>query len=295
MHEAAQHLDLLEGVEEFEVEPKINILLVDDRSSNLDALEDTLSELGENLVRAESGKEALKHLLDKDFAVILLDVQMPGIDGYETAELIRERRKTANVPIIFVTAFDQDNPTILKGYETGAVDYIIKPYNTEILRSKVRVFVDLFRMREEMHTRQKKEQQLRETLEAQLSGWQESSNDADIQNSSLQERARDAFTEFEIDYAALLDEYLEALAFSNQPPRNKINKIAETIGRLAGGPRDVVQLHINCVRIKTKNVNPKRATAYTVEGRLLALELMGYLVDFYRLQVPKNAESLRNK
>ena len=158
-HEAVQHLAPLE---ESEVESKINILLVDDRSSNLDALEEALSELGENLVRAESGKEALIQLLDKDFAVVLLDVQMPVLDGYETADLIRKRGKTAKVPIIFVTAFDQDSLTILKGYETGAVDYITKPYNADILRSKVKVFVDLFRMREEIHS----QQIMRSTLES---------------------------------------------------------------------------------------------------------------------------------
>lgn len=295
-HDTPQHSPPLPVVDKLENEPKTNILLVDDRNANLDALEETLAELGENLVRAQSGKEALKKLLDIDFAVILLDVQMPEIDGYETAELIRKRKKTAKVPIIFVTAFDQDKLKILKGYETGAVDYIIKPYNSEILRSKVKVFVDLFRMREDIRLRQIKEQQLRETLEAQLDGWQQrSTNGADTKSTPLQERASEAFTAFEIDYAALLDEYLEALAFTKQPPRKKINNIADSMGRLGSGPRDIVQLHINCVGEKIKNVNPKRASAYSIEGRLLALELMGYLVDFYRVQVPKSASIIENK
>lgn len=138
---------------------QVNILLVDDHAPNLEALEDALGELDEHLVRAQSGKEALKHLLEEEFAVILLDVQMPEIDGFETARLIRARKKTAKVPIIFLTAFDKDNPQVLKGYSLGAVDYIFKPFSPEILRSKVEVFVDLFRMREELVYQKERERE----------------------------------------------------------------------------------------------------------------------------------------
>ncbi len=273
---------------------KVNILLVDDNPDNLFALEVTLAELGENLVLVESGKEALKKLLIQDFAVILLDVQMPDMDGYETASLIRKRKKSANVPIIFVSAYDREDEKILKGYESGAVDFILKPINFTIVKSKVKVFVDLFRMREEKLSQKERESaQLREALESHrlLTGWQESSVSANMYGAgSLQQRAGTAFTAFEKKYAALLDEYLEALAFSEKPPSQAINQLAWQMGELYAGPRDVVQLHINCVTQKTKNANPKRARAYTVEGRLLALELMGYLVDFYRLHNPLNVE-----
>jgi PAS domain S-box-containing protein len=121
------------------------ILLVDDQPQNLLALEAILEPLGERLVRATSGPEALKHLLTDEFAVILLDVQMPGMDGFETATLIKEREKTRHVPIIFLTAINKAEQYIYRGYTVGAVDYIAKPFDADILRSKVSVFVDLYK------------------------------------------------------------------------------------------------------------------------------------------------------
>lgn len=125
-------------------EERVNILLVDDQPNNLLALESILGS-DQNLVRAESGRAALRALLDRDFAVILLDVQMPDLDGFETASLIRERDKSRDTPIIFLTALSRSETHVFRGYELGAVDYIFKPYEAEILRSKVNVFVELFR------------------------------------------------------------------------------------------------------------------------------------------------------
>ncbi|MEW6733340.1 MAG: response regulator [Acidobacteriota bacterium] len=129
---------------------KANILLVDDHPENLIALEAILESLGQNLVKAYSGAEALKHLLHQDFAVILLDVRMPVMDGFETAELIREREKSRHTPIIFLTALNKSDMHIFKGYSLGAVDYIVKPIVPEILRAKVGVFVDLFKKTQEL-------------------------------------------------------------------------------------------------------------------------------------------------
>ena len=126
----------------------VNVLLVDDQPNNLMALEAMLEGSGLNLIRAESGVKALKALLDDDFAVILLDVQMPGLDGFETATLIREREKSRHTPIIFVTALSRSDTNVFKGYSLGAVDYLFKPIVPEILRSKVSVSSMLFRNRE---------------------------------------------------------------------------------------------------------------------------------------------------
>ncbi|HEX7680957.1 MAG TPA: ATP-binding protein [Thermoanaerobaculia bacterium] len=123
----------------------VNVLLVDDQDSNLLALESILHGMNLNLVRAESGRAALRALLDREFAVILLDVQMPTLDGFETASLIRERDKSRGTPIIFLTALSRSETHVFRGYELGAVDYIFKPYQAEILRYKVNVFVELFR------------------------------------------------------------------------------------------------------------------------------------------------------
>jgi PAS domain S-box-containing protein len=122
----------------------VDILLVDDRAENLLALEAILEPLGQHLVRARSGEEALRCLLDRDFAVILLDVQMPGLNGFETAQLIKSRERTKFIPIIFLTAISKDDEYVFQGYSVGAVDYMFKPFQPAILRSKVQVFVDLY-------------------------------------------------------------------------------------------------------------------------------------------------------
>lgn len=137
------------GTHKDEDADKVNILIVDDRPDKLLALEACLTSLDQNLVRAQSGNEALKCLLKQEFAVILLDVSMPGMDGFETAELIRQRSKTERVPIIFVTSMS-DSDKIFKGYSLGAVDYILSPIVPDVLRTKVSVFVDLHKKAEQI-------------------------------------------------------------------------------------------------------------------------------------------------
>src|SRR5260370_11447455 len=126
-----------------------NILIVDDLPEKVLVFETILEELGQNIVTAPSGEEALRRVLEQDFAVILLDVHMPGMDGLETAEMIRRRKRSAHVPIIFITAYVDEMHTA-QGYSLGAVDYIFAPVVPEILRTKVRVFVELFRMTQQV-------------------------------------------------------------------------------------------------------------------------------------------------
>ncbi len=137
-------------VERTSRDERVNILLVDDRAENLLALEAILEPLGERTVRAHSGDEALKCLLTEDFAVILLDVQMPGLNGFETAELIKSRDRTRYIPIIFLTAISKDEAYVFRGYSVGAVDYMSKPFQPDVLRSKVAVFVDLYRKQRQL-------------------------------------------------------------------------------------------------------------------------------------------------
>jgi PAS domain S-box-containing protein len=147
--------------------PRARILVVDDHAPNLLTLEATLGDLGE-VVKAHSGEEALLHLLREDFALILLDVQMPGLDGFETARLIKERERSRFIPIIFLTARSRDASHVFRGYAQGAVDYVLKPFAPEILRSKVSVFVEHF-LKEEQLKRQESllRQREREALERQ--------------------------------------------------------------------------------------------------------------------------------
>ncbi|UCH95625.1 MAG: diguanylate cyclase [Candidatus Aminicenantes bacterium] len=129
---------------------KTNILLVDDRKENLLALGAVLESPGLNILTATSGNEALGLMLEHDLAVVILDVQMPEMDGFEVAELMRKNEKTKYIPIIFVTAFSKDEDYIFKGYETGAVDYLFKPLNPVILKSKVNIFLELEQSRKQI-------------------------------------------------------------------------------------------------------------------------------------------------
>src|SRR3982751_5760783 len=127
------------------------VLLVDDRRDNLLALEAILQGLPVQPVGAHSGEEALKQLLVDDFALILLDAQMPEMDGFETARHIKRRERTRHVPIIFLTAADRHSQLALRGYAVGAVDYLSKPFDPWVLRAKVSVFVDLWNKTQQLH------------------------------------------------------------------------------------------------------------------------------------------------
>jgi two-component system sensor histidine kinase/response regulator len=133
-----------------EAEVSVNILLVDDEPANLLALEAVLESLGQNLVQASSGEEALRHIIKTDFAVILLDVLMPGMNGFETASLIRQRDSNRHTPIIFLTAMEKAENEMFKGYSLGAIDYLVKPFVPAVLRSKVSVLIDIYRKNAEV-------------------------------------------------------------------------------------------------------------------------------------------------
>ena len=149
---------------------RVNILMVDDQPENLIALEAMLEGLGQNLIAARSGRDALRALLEVDAAVVLLDVKMPDMDGFETAELIRSRERTRDTPIIFLTAADRNETLALRGYAVGAVDYLIKPVVPELVRSKVAVFVELAKksqlLRRQADQLRQGEQAARELAEA---------------------------------------------------------------------------------------------------------------------------------
>src|SRR3954451_10347504 len=126
----------------------VKLLLVDDHPENLLALEAILEAPGQELVLAKSGSEALRHLLQHDFAAIILDVMMPEMDGFETAALIRQRERSRYTPIIFLTALGRSDEALFRGYHVGAVDYLVKPVVPAVLKSKVAVFVQLKRQSE---------------------------------------------------------------------------------------------------------------------------------------------------
>jgi signal transduction histidine kinase len=144
---------------------RVNLLLVDDRPENLLALEAILEPLGQCLVRASSGPDALKRVLASEYAAILLDVQMPGMNGFEVAEIIKSRERSRTIPIIFLSAISKEDAYVFKGYSMGAVDYVFKPFNPDVLRSKVAVFVDLYLKQREI---QRQGDLLRESQKREL-------------------------------------------------------------------------------------------------------------------------------
>ncbi|MEV8630749.1 response regulator [Streptosporangium sp. NPDC051023] len=161
---------------------RAKILLVDDREENLIALEAILSSLDLVPVRARSGEEALKALLNTEFALILLDVRMPGMDGFETASHIKRRERTRNIPIIFLTVVDSAPDYAFRSYAAGAVDYLTKPFDPWVLRAKVAVFVELYNMNRRLA---EQASMLRERLGAELPP-----GDADTQATVLPELSR---------------------------------------------------------------------------------------------------------
>jgi response regulator RpfG family c-di-GMP phosphodiesterase len=269
-----------------QTEQKTSILLVDDHPANLVALEAIFTGLDYNLVKAPSGETALDCLLKEDFAVILLDVQMPGMDGFETATLIRMRERSRHTPIIFLTAINKTDEHMFKGYSIGAVDYLFKPIVPEILRAKVSVFVDLSnktRELEKARQREQKELELRR-LDEHLA----QSNLTTVSSQAygiflLSRSSPEKFREFVKQYGELLDLALEQRVFKVEHHiSEKLRAIAEEMGFFKAGPRDVAEIHFTTLKRKLNELYTSKADAYIREGHLLAFELMGYLTTYYR-------------
>ncbi len=151
-----------------------NILIVDDNTKNLDALEAILSHSEYRIVRAESGEDALRALLHNEFAVAILDVRMPIMDGFECARLIRANQRNATLPLIFVTGIATDMDFVFKGYSAGGVDYVIKPFEPAVIKAKVAVFVELFQSRQLLREQIQHLRELSVRLHAELQKMQAS-------------------------------------------------------------------------------------------------------------------------
>ena len=173
---------------------KPKILLVDDKIENLIALEKLLAELDVEFVRAASGNEALKAILENDFAIALIDVQMPGMDGFETVELIRQHKKTTLLPIIFLSAIYKEDYHLIKGIEVAAVDFIIKPINRKILAGKVRVLLDLYNHKMLL---QKAHDELEQRIEERTEELFKANEDLEQYRKHLEEMVRERTTELQ--------------------------------------------------------------------------------------------------
>ena len=245
----------------------IKILLVDDREDNLMSMEVVLEKEGYSFSKATSGKDALKILLkEEDFSLILLDVKMPIMDGYETAELIYQREKLQNIPIIFITGQDYEEKAVFKGYQAGAVDYIRKPFNPQILRSKVAVFTELY----------KKNQLLKKAEEELL----QKNDDLVKLNQELESRVKERTLE------------LEKLNFELQELNLSKDKILSVISHDLRNPFTALlasseKLNRDCSKLSTSEVASFSQIIYRTSKKILGQ--LNELVDWAKNQREKNS------
>jgi signal transduction histidine kinase len=228
------------------------ILIVDDDQASLMAMQEVLRSLGSRLVAARSGEEALRHVLEEDFAAILMDVRMPGIDGFTTARMIRERKRSRYTPIIFLTAAQEDLASMFRGYQAGAVDYIVKPVIPEVLRSKLAVFVGLHDMNRmlnaELAERAMTEQRLRtseEKLRALASHLQSVREEERIHIArEIHDELGQALTALKFDIAALAKgcktDDAVTVAEKSSASAQAIDRIINSVRRIASGLRPEV-------------------------------------------------------
>lgn len=257
-----------------DAKPTSDILVVDDTPENLVAIEAALGDFGGELVTAQQGREALRHLLDREFALILLDVRMPDMDGFETARLIRERPRTRHVPIIFITAYDRADDEVREAYKLGAVDFLFKPINEDILRAKVGTFVELQRRARQLteqaamlreheqreHERQLTEQRhqleevaLRKRLEEEQNHAAELGRKAEELARTVEERER-AEAALRVINAKLADddrrkdEFLAVLAHELRNPLAPLAAGLELFDQLRGDSDDLREAHAAMTR-----------------------------------------------
>lgn len=238
--------------------PRPRVLLVDDRPDNLLALEAVLEPLDLELVSASSGTEALGRLLDEEFAVLVLDVQMPVLDGFETARLIKSREKTRHLPIIFLTAISQTLEHHLQGYERGAIDYVSKPFEPEILRAKVRVLAELW-LRGQVIERQRAElaERLAE-LDRAHAALARQAVELERSNAALQRFAEVASSELREPLCNVAG-FLDLLAARHPPaPGDEAALLVERATAGVGHMLELVDRLLGYARVSGEEIRPER-------------------------------------
>ena len=289
-----------------------DILIVDDNPANLLALEAALAPIGERVVRAPSGEEALRLLLMHDFALILLDVQMPSLDGFETARLIRERRRSRYTPIIFVTAHGRDDQSVLEAYKLGAVDFLFKPVVAEILQSKAVVFVELQRRaaqvaRQSELLRAAERRDHERAMEEERRRWDEEAMRRQMEEMAQADRRKDEFLavlghELRNPLSAivtgcdLLRRKLmggDAIGAELLPgilkTRDRIDRQAQHLRRLVDDLLDLARINSGKIELKKSVITLQQVIEQAVSTSLPALEEGGHDLD---VDLPREPVSL---
>ncbi len=247
-------------------EQLVNILAVDDTPENLIALTGVLDDDDYRLVFAESGKEALRILLNENIALILLDVQMPDINGFEVAKLIKDREKTRGIPIIFISAVYLEQKDIFKGYRMGAFDYITKPFPNELLKTKVRTFADLYKRNQVL------ERNYHQLLRIELPQEKtDQSKKPDI------DHKKDAV----VQYKELLTKYLLHVKFDDEKPIDLLKAIVFDLAESSWTASDIVTLHLEALEEITKSYLPTQVIETSIDARLALIEILGRVSDNY--------------
>ncbi len=272
-------------------DPSKDILVVDDDQANLLAMETALGPLGSRVVRAGSGEEALRLLLDRDFAVILLDVQMPMLGGIETARIIRERKRSRSIPIIFITAYGRDEQDVLAAYKLGAVDFLFKPIVAEILRSKAGVFVELRRrtIQIQLQSERLREHERREherAREEEKRRWSEEAMQRRIEELAEADRQKDEFLavlghELRNPLSAvvmgcdLLQRRLNVappIAEATRDVRARIERQARYLRRLVDDLLDLSRINTGKIHLQRSTTNIRDAIEQAVGTHQAAIE-----------------------
>ena len=268
------------------------ILLVDDIAANLTAMEAMLEGLNADVVSVSSGKEALAKLIDRDFAMVLMDVRMPEMDGLETAQMIRKRDKTLGLPIIFLTAYDDSADLSARAYALGAVDFLVKPIVSTVLLSKINAFLTQYDLRQELIRQHEELQALRSRQEAERERARELrsyehfralSEDAEcdipLRPSRIDEGLLKGLTE---SYRTIVRQYVLAVRVQDSRPRAQVKALATQLAEHKASARHVVKLHLGILDDLTEGAMAADRQKVANDARLVLVELLGNLLDLYR-------------
>lgn len=268
----------------------LKTLIVEDNPADVRLIEDALrrsSGARFETSRADSLAEAMQALQEVDPDVVLLDLGLPDSRGLESLETLGSR--TATAPIIVLTGHD-DESMALEALKRGAEDYLVKgTLEGELIARTVRYTVERFRLRQQLEASQRRERRLRELQEMDRVVQPMSVTGELYGHLALSKSVPDEFQRLVERYGTLLDDALDEQVFDvNHHLRDELASLADSLGFLRAGPRDVIEIHSRCIKAKFENNPPQKAEAYLEEGRMIVLELMGYLLLHYRVHATGN-------